>query len=101
MNTCLRNRHLRINILFAAQSLKCIPLWLRRNTSVFCIGKTNCMNYLTQLWEESCSESCTLERFLEIYRACTSEKYGALVLDYTGEEKNRFRRRFGEAAVVG
>lgn len=96
-NLVLKNRHLGVNILIATQSLKSIPKPIRLNTSLFIMYRfSNKKVVLDDLYIEV-SSILTPEQFEKLYDYCTKEDHDAMVLDFSGGDKdNRFRRNFDE-----
>ena len=92
-NAIIKNRHLGIVFCILVQALKSVPKNIRLNSSVFFLSKfANKKMILEDLYEEV-SNVLKAEEFDELYSHATSEKYGSLVIDNTGDEK-RFLKGF-------
>ena len=98
---CIKNRHHRLNIIILSQHLKAVPKSLRGNVNVFWIGRFGSRSILPDLYEETASALCTEKEFEELYDAATEGKHGALVVDFTKPQDQRFSRSFEEYLVPG
>lgn len=95
-NTVLKNRHLGINICILTQSIRSIPKPIRANTSVFVLFKyANQKIVLEDIYEEV-SGKATQEQFLQLFDYATEGEHNPLVLDFTGNKNEVFKKGFSE-----
>jgi len=92
-NLVLKNRHLGINIMICTQNLKAIPKSIRTNTSLFVLFKFASTKILEDLYEEV-SSSITLQKFETLYLHATGNEHDALVMDFTQDKSQRFKKNF-------
>ena len=92
-NLVLKNRHLGINIMICTQNLKAIPKSIRTNTSLFVLFKFASTKILEDLYEEV-SSSITLQKFEALYLHATGNEHDALVMDFTQDKSQRFKKNF-------
>lgn len=99
-NLVLKNRHLGCNILIATQSLKSIPKPIRNNTSLFILYRfANKKIVLEDLYEEV-SGRLKPDEFERVYDYATEGDHDALVMDFTGDKENTFRKNFDERILI-
>lgn len=92
-NLVLKNRHLGINIMICSQNLKAIPKSIRTNTSLFVLFKFASTKILVDLHDEV-SSTLTLKKFERLYIHATQDEHDSLVIDFTGDKLNRFKKNF-------
>ena len=89
----IKNRHYMVSFIILVQNLKSVPKPIRINCNLYFLGKfASKYVILNDLYEEV-SNVLTEEQFEELYTHATTEKYGSLVIDATGNEK-RFYKGF-------
>jgi hypothetical protein len=99
-NLVLKNRHHQCCIYICTQNLKAIPKSIRNNTSLFILYRfANKRLVLDDIYEEV-SGILTPEQFTKIYDYATEKDHDALVLDFTGDKKNRLRKNFDERILL-
>lgn len=100
-NLVLKNRHLGCCIYIATQNLKAIPKSIRTNTSLFAIYRfANKKIVVDDLYQEV-SGKLSLEQFENVYDFATADDHNALIMDFTGGEKeNMFRMNFDKRLVL-
>ena len=95
LNQCvIKARHLKLNIIFASQSLKGLPKIIRVNTKVWMFFKFGGHKSVIEMYDEVGSEFESFDQFLEIFNHCTSKPYGFLVVDKTAEKGRRIKCGF-------
>jgi hypothetical protein len=93
-NLVLKNRHLKINIIIATQNLKAIPKSIRTNTSLFIVFNYASKKIIVEDLYEEVSNTLTIEKFEEVYTHATNEEHTPLVIDFTQDKSNRFKKGF-------
>lgn len=87
VNLYIRNRHRQLCFIIAVQSVRSLSREIRMNTSVFFLGKFATKKVVLEDMYEEVSNCVTQEQFEELYDHATSEKYGALIVDLTQDDK--------------
>ena len=91
-NALIKSRHLGVSFCILVQSLKAVPKPVRLNCSVFWLGKfANLKTIMFDMYPDI-SSILTEDEFNEVYQHATSEKYGALVIDFTQPKELAFRK---------
>lgn len=98
-NVCLRNRHLKINILLLTQNLKAIQKSVRINCNLFVIYKFCSKKVIEDLYEEVANEY-TESEFEMLYKYATDGEHNALVLDFTGKKEYKIRKNFNKILEI-
>jgi hypothetical protein len=89
--TVLKNRHVKVNILMLAQSMKKIPKAIRENVSLYVLFKfANAKLINVDLYPEV-SNTLTLDQFENLYKFATAQKHGSLVVDLTRSDEKQFK----------
>lgn len=87
----IRNRHLGISFFILVQSAKSVPKAIRQNCNVFFLGKFASKRHILDDMYEEVSNVLTEEQFIELYDYAISEKYGALIIDNSGDTKRFYK----------
>lgn len=87
----IKNRHLFISFFILVQSLKSVPKPVRSNCNVFFLGKFCSQKVILDDLYEEVSNTLTEEQFEEIYNYATKDKYGALIIDTSGDTKKFYK----------
>lgn len=95
----IKNRHYMVSFCILVQNLKSVPKVIRINCNLYFLGKFASKRTVLQDLYEEVSNVLTEEKFDELYTHATSEKYGSLIIDNTGNEK-RFYKGFDIQLVV-
>lgn len=88
-NIVIKHRHYQINLIFTAQQQKYIPPIIRSNLDVIQMFKTASSKVIENLYEEV-SNILTLEEFEELFKYCTDQQYGSLIINNHQDAKRRF-----------
>jgi hypothetical protein len=73
--------------------LKAIPKSIRTNTSLFVLFKFASTKILVDLHDEV-SSTLDLKKFERLYIHATQDEHDSLVIDFTGDKLNRFKKNF-------
>jgi hypothetical protein len=95
-NILLKSRHLAVNFLIMSQNLKAIPKTIRTNTSVFVIFKFGSKKIICQDLYEEVSALVSIEDFEKLYDFATQDSHDALIIDFSTNRNDRFRRNWHE-----
>lgn len=95
----IKNRHHFISFFILVQSLKSVPKPIRQNCNVYFLGKFASKKYIIDDMYEEVSNVLTEQQFMDIYEHATKEKYGALIIDNSGDTK-RFYKGLDKELVI-
>jgi hypothetical protein len=73
--------------MIAVQSLKGVPREIRLNTNVFFLGKFANSKIICEDCYEEVSNVMGLDNFMKLYEKSIEDKYGALIVDLSGDDK--------------
>ena len=79
--------------MICTQNLKAIPKSIRTNTSLFVLFKFASTKILENSYEEV-SSIITLQKFEALYLHATANEHDALVMDFTQDKSQRFKKNF-------
>jgi hypothetical protein len=86
MNYFIKNRHHHTVFMVALQSMKGCPKELRLNSNLFFLGRfANSSMVCDDIYPEI-SNVIQLKNFCNLYEESLKEKYGALMVDMTGDD---------------
>ena len=88
-NLVIKHRHYQINLIFTAQQQKYIPPIIRSNLDIIQMFKTASVKVIENLYEEV-SNILTYEEFVELFKYCTDQQYGSLIINNHQNAKRRF-----------
>jgi hypothetical protein len=104
-NIVLKNRHIidngiGINICMLTQSIKSIPKPIRVNTSLFVLFRyANLALVLKDVYEEV-SGKISQSDFIEMFDYATSEPHSPLVMDFTGNASEIFKKGYNTVLTI-
>lgn len=88
----IKNRHIFTSFFLLVQSMKSVPKNIRLNCNVYFLGKFASKKMVLDDLYQEVSNILTPEEFEMIYdHAIKSSKYGALIIDNSGDEKRFYR----------
>lgn len=87
----IRNRHHFISFFILVQHLRSVPPSIVNNCNVYFIGKFASHKYILEQLYEMVSNVLTEEQFSELYSHAVKEKFGALIIDNSGDTKRFYR----------
>ena len=88
-NLVIKHRHYQINLIFTAQQQKYIPPIIRSNLDIIQMFKTASVKVLEGLYEEV-SNILTYEEFEKLFKYCTDQQYGSLIINNHQDAQHRF-----------
>jgi len=88
-NLVIKHRHYQINLIMTAQQQKYIPPIIRSNLDIIQMFKTASVKVLEGLYEEV-SNILTFEEFVQLFKFCTDQQYGSLIINNHQDAKRRF-----------
>ena len=95
----IKNRHHFICFFLLVQSLKSVPKPIRQNCNVYFLGKFASKKYILDDLYEEVSNVLTEEQFDELYSHAIKDKYGALIIDNSGDTK-RFYKGLDKELII-
>ena len=96
----IRNRHRWLSFFFLLQSMKACPKSIRMNCNLFFLSKCASKKYILNDLYEEVSNYLTEQEFSDMYDLCCQEKYGALVMDFTKDEKKFYNNLDKELILI-
>lgn len=87
----IKNRHHFISFFLLVQSAKACPKAIRSNCNVYFLGKFASKKVILDDMYEEVSNVLKEEEFEEIYDYAVKEKYGALIIDNSGDVKRFYK----------
>lgn len=99
MNYFIKNRHHGVCFMIAVQSMRGVPREIRLNTNVFFLGKFANSKIICEDCYEEISNVMKLEDFMKLYEKSIEDKYGALLVDLTGDNKRFLKNLDGELSI--
>lgn len=92
----LNVRHFNTMVIFSCQTFKnAIPRQLKSNVKIWILFACRSKKYQLDI-AESMVGKVDVNTFIDIWNFCTAEKYDALVVDYSADEKMMFRKNLAE-----
>ena len=88
-NLVIKHRHYQINLIMTAQQQKYIPPIIRSNLDIIQMFKTASVKVLDGLYEEV-SNILTFDEFVQLFKFCTDQQYGSLIINNHQDAKRRF-----------
>lgn len=95
----IRNRHHFISFFILVQHLRAVPPSIINNCNVYFIGKFASHKYILDQLYEMVSNVLTEEQFSDLYSHSIKEKYGALIIDNSGDTK-RFYKSLDKELII-
>ena len=99
-NLILKNRHIGVNILICAQSIKSIPKTIRTNTSLFVIFKFASKRIVCDDLYEELSNLMQMEEFEAIYEYATNYPHDFLCIDISQPKEHRLKMGFNKVLTL-
>lgn len=87
----IKNRHYFLSFMVLVQALKNVNKPLRGNTNYFYLSKCASKKYIISDLFDEVSNVLDEDTFLKLYEYATQDQYGALVIDFTGNEKKFYK----------
>ncbi|HEY9702619.1 MAG TPA: hypothetical protein V6C58_09245 [Allocoleopsis sp.] len=87
----IKNRHFWSQFFILTQALKGCNKSVRMNCNYFLLSKCASKKYILQDMFEEVSNVIDEETFEKMYDLCCQEKYGSLIIDFTGSEKRFYK----------
>lgn len=98
-NLVIKHRHYGINLIFTSQEIKYIPAIIRSNLDIIQLFKTSSNRNLEKYYEEV-SNILTFDEFVELFKYCTDQQYGSLIINNHQDAKRRFWLNWDNALSV-
>lgn len=98
-NLVIKHRHYQINLIMTAQQQKYIPPIIRSNLDIIQMFKTASVKVLENLYEEI-SNILTYEEFVQLFKYCTDQQYGSLIINNHQDAKRRFWLNWNQAITI-
>jgi hypothetical protein len=98
-NLVIKHRHYGINLIFTSQEIKYIPPIIRSNLDIIQLFKTSSNRNLEKYYEEV-SNILTFEEFEQLFKYCTEQPYGSLIINNHQSAKRRFWLNWDKALSV-
>ena len=95
----IRNRHHFISFFILVQHLRAVPPSIINNCNVYFIGKFASHKYILEQLYEMVSNVLTEEQFSDLYTHAIADKYGALIIDNSGDTK-RFYKALDKELII-
>ena len=95
----IRNRHHFISFFILVQHLRAVPPSIVNNCNVYFIGKFASHKYLLDQLYEMVSNVLTEDQFSDLYSHAIKDKYGALIIDNSGDTK-RFYKTLEKELII-
>lgn len=87
----IKNRHYWCQFFILSQAIKGVNKSVRQNCKYFLLSKCASKKYILQDMYDEVSNVLDEETFEKIYDLCCEEKYGSLIIDFTGSEKKFYK----------
>lgn len=98
-NLVIKHRHYQINLIFTAQQQKYIPPIIRSNLDIIQMFKTASVKVLEGLYEEV-SNILTYEEFEKLFKYCTDQQYGSLIINNHQDAKSHFMLNWDKTLTI-
>lgn len=98
-NLIIKHRHYGINLIMTAQQQKYIPPIIRANLDIIQMFKTASVKVLENLYEEV-SNILTYDEFVQLFKYCTDQQYGSLIINNHQDAKKRFYLNWDKALSI-
>lgn len=98
-NLVIKHRHYQINLVMTAQQQKYIPPIIRSNLDIIQMFKTASVKVLENLYEEV-SNILTYEEFVQLFKYCTDQQYGSLIINNHQDATRRFWLNWDRALTI-
>ena len=95
----IRNRHHFLSFFILVQHLRAVPPSIVNNCNVYFIGKFASHKYILDQLYEMVSNVLTEQQFSDLYSHAIKDKYGALIIDNTGDTK-RFYKGLDKELII-
>ena len=98
-NLVIKHRHYGINLIFTSQEIKYIPPIIRSNLDIIQLFKTSSNRNLEKYYEEV-SNILSFEEFEQLFKYCTDQPYGSLIINNHQQSKRRFWLNWDRALSI-
>lgn len=98
-NLVIKHRHYGINLIFTSQEIKYIPAIIRSNLDIIQLFKTSSNRNLEKYYEEV-SNILTFEEFEQLFKYCTDQPYGSLIINNHQQAKRRFWLNWDKSLTI-
>jgi Cdc6-like AAA superfamily ATPase len=96
----IKNRHYWSQFFILTQAIKGCTKSIRQNCKYFLLSKCASKKYILSDMYDEVSNVIDEETFEKIYDLCCEEKYGSLVIDFTGSDKKFYKGLEKELIII-
>ena len=98
-NLVIKHRHYGINLIFTSQEIKYIPPIIRSNLDIIQLFKTSSNRNLEKFYEEV-SNLLTFEEFEQLFKYCTDQPYGSMIINNHQSAKRKYWLNWDKALYI-
>ena len=98
-NLVIKHRHYGINLIFTSQEIKYIPPIIRSNLDIIQLFKTASIRNLEKYYEEV-SNLLTFEEFEQLFKYCTDQQYGSLIINNHQAAKRKYWLNWDKSLTI-